>query len=83
MLWDMLQIKYMFLMKMHYLYPKLRSSKLYWPFRSDDVRAVSDFCRELEHRCERAGETRLARRASTARRALDDGDVYANIKQQL
>ena len=52
-------------------------------FRSDDVRAVSDFCRELEHRCERAGETRLARRASTARRALDDGDVYANIKQQL
>ena len=52
-------------------------------FRSDDVRAVSDFCRELEHRCERAGETRLARRASTARRALDDGGVYANIKQQL
>jgi hypothetical protein len=52
-------------------------------FRSDDVRAVSDFCRELEHRCERSGETRLARRASTARRALDDGGVYANIKQQL
>jgi len=51
-------------------------------FHSADVRAVSDFCRELEQRCERAGETRLARRASTARRALDAGDVYANIKQQ-